>query len=437
MGKLRLFQGAWDLGKKLFGKGASAGDAVADASPSLWSKIGAPLKGAAKLGTMVGAPIALVATGVSVAQNGVKDTLVGVGESLGLAASDVSTTTGLGQQEGFFYKLLAAVARGLKHLGVGGGIPEAIMKFADKGIIGAKNPEENGGFGRNADSSILGSNLGSTGPGWGSAAAAVTLGAGGLGAYNAWKKSGTPVAGGGAAAPSAHEAPGVAKGAAGAVDDVARGANAASNTAGGLASRFKGLLGRLPVVGKWFGVAATVGGISAIALGSDSAEAATLSTTEAGTTAGTKDAGTLQVSEIAGLGLSTLGATTAAQSLAPAAAATIGKLGLKAVPGVSAIIAAGETIYHTANHTLQGEFGKAGLSLVSGVGETVAGIGGAATYLTLGTAWREGVRAVGAKVFGEENTINHSLAVSVTSLLKDSFTGASTNATAPDRKSVV
>ena len=129
------------------------------------------------------------------------------------------------------------------------------------------------------------------------------------------------------------------------------------------------------------------------------------------------------------MGLSILGSKAAATGMATVAAPALASLGVKAIPGIASIYAAGEGIYNTASYALKGEWSKAGLSLVSGVGETVAGLGGAATYFTVGTAWREAVRAGGAMAFGEENTIEHSAVVNVGSWLKDQFFGATNNTT--------
>lgn len=183
-----------------------------------------------------------------------------------------------------------------------------------------------------------------------------------------------------------------------------------------IAARASNLLSRIPVVGKWLGVAA-IGGAALM-----TASSADASTVEAGSGDITAPADSL-AAEGAALGLSIVGTRTAIQAAAPLAAS----LGVKAIPGIASIYAAGEAIYDTAKYAIRGEFAQAGTRLVAGVGETVAGIGGALTYFTLGTAWREAVRAGGAAIFGEERAIGHSAVVQLGSMARDSFFGAANN----------
>lgn len=352
------------------------------------------------------------AGGATVAATGIGGgALKGVAERPIQGAAELAAGGGVQQTKSSFFGMVGFFAEILKALGVGGGIPEALMNFANRGhALGGGNPVHNEAGWKADDARFGGQGLGAGGMGgpgnddggfpWGKAA----LGTAGVG--------GAALLGRHLMANSAHTlgaaAPGIAA------------------QAGGL----RGLLSRVPVVGKYIGLAGAVGVGGAALFGSSEAEAATPSAGAMAGPAATATAasvGTLHAigAEVAGLGLSTLGARTAAQAIAPAAAPLLGKLGLKAIPGVSSLIAAGETLYNTTSHALKGEWTKAGLSLVSGVGETVAGLGGAATYLTLGTAWREGVRAGGAAIFGEENTIDHSLVVQGAGMLKDAFTGPS------------
>ena len=399
---------------------------------------------AAKWGGLTALGVGGLAGIGSVATKGFKDTITGVGEWLGLGASDISTTTVVGQTENMLYKMIAMLARGLKLLGVKGGIPEAMMDFANQGIVGAKNPEANGGWGPNGPG---GADLGSNGPSLGTAAVAapigVALATGGYAAYQGVRGRGGP-GGGSPSAPAGGGAPvapagGGAPGATNAARTVAReGAEEAVEAVARGAGRF-GRFGKILALG---GTAAVGVGL----LGGNEAEAATLpgagtarngstlQNLDTGTTVSGGGVGTLQAAgaEVAGLGLSIVGARTAAETVAHAAAPVAARLGLqtvaRSIPGISSIYAAGETVYNVGSDLLRGDFKKAGLNLVSGVGETVAGLGGALTYFTLGTAWREGVRGAGAMAFGEENTINHSLAVEVGggvgSWLKEQFFGA-------------
>lgn len=379
-------------------------------------------------------------------------------------AADVTASAGSRQTFSGLYNFLAEIGMLLKLIGVGGGIPETLMGLGNSGVqrptrIGAMagyngvdgngrplaGPGSPGGPSGSGDSGIdLGQAAMITGGAGVTALAARALLNGRAGA----PVGVTPVPGG--AAGAADDALSVMQraqtggttAAANAADDVARAAVGAADDVArvGLGARAMGFLSRMPVVGKWvaLGTGVTIAGAG---LMSGEAEAATPNAGAlrgAGATAPATTGGVMNAStaELTGVGLSIVGGGTAATAVATAAAPVAAQLGLRAIPGISSIIAAGDTIYNTSRYALQGEFGKAGLSLVSGVGETVAGLGGAATYLTLGTAWREAVRAGGAAVMGEENTIDHSYAVQGVSALKNFFFGAATNeerrtATAP------
>lgn len=125
---------------------------------------------------------------------------------------------------------------------------------------------------------------------------------------------------------------------------------------------------------------------------------------------------------IAGLAASVPAAAITANALLPAATPILASMGMKAIPGLASLWAAGETIWDTVGYAWDGDWQKAGTRVVAGVGETVAGLGGFLTYGTLGTAWREAVRAGGAAVFGEEHAIRHSTVVEAGSFLYDHFT---------------
>ncbi len=379
--------------------------------------------------------------GTSAVGGAVGNFIKGGAETVTDNAADVTASAGSRQTFSGLYNFLAEIGMLLKLIGVGGGIPETLMGLGNSGVqrptrIGAMagyngvdgngrplaGPGSPGGPSGSGDSGI---NLGQAAMITGGAGAAA-LGARALLNGRAGAPGVSAVAGG-----AANAADDVARAAVGAADDVAR---------AGIGSRILGFASRLPVVGKW---ALAIGGAGAVGMGlmSGEAEAATPNAGAlrgAGATAPATTGGVMNAStaELTGVGLSIVGGGTAATAVATAAAPVAAQLGLRAIPGISSIIAAGDTIYNTSRYALQGEFGKAGLSLVSGVGETVAGLGGAATYLTLGTAWREAVRAGGAAVMGEENTIDHSYAVQGVSALKNFFFGAATNeerrtATAP------
>lgn len=380
--------------------------------------------------------------GTAVATTGVGgSTLKSVFERPLQGSAELGAGAGVQQTKSSFFGMIGFFAEILKALGVGGGIPEAIMNFANRGhALGGGNPIHNEARWKQDDAKFGGQGLGADGMGgpdnggggggfpWGTAlGVGGAAGAGYLG-YRYLKGSGP----GPAQLDLFDNAPGVAKG-------------------GGAWSRFvsKGseLLGKLPGVGKLFrgaSIAAAVGGtaVAGSMLLSSDAEAATLPTPGATASPATTVAagvGTLQsvAAEAAGLGLSTLGARTAAQAIAPAAASLGARIGLRSIPGIASIIAAGETIYNTTSHALKGEWTQAGLSLASGAGQTVAGLGGIVTF-GLGQAWAEGVRGVGIAAFGEDKAIKRSLvgqAIEFGGALRDSFSDAHDNRTPDSRTS--
>ncbi len=178
-----------------------------------------------------------------------------------------------------------------------------------------------------------------------------------------------------------------------------------------------GIMATLGKMGRAGAILAIPVGIGMTLVGSGEAQAAP-STTEAGATVN-KGPGDLQANgaQIAATGASIIGTGAVISAATPIAL----QLGLRAAPGWGALFAAGDAIYNTANYALRGEFAKSGLSLVSGVGETVAGLGGIAGYATVGTAWREAVRWGGAKLFGEDNTIDHSYTVQAVQLADETL----------------
>lgn len=188
-----------------------------------------------------------------------------------------------------------------------------------------------------------------------------------------------------------------------AAEEVAEGAAVAATKVG----RFKSLLGKIPVIGKYLGVAAVVGGTATAIMTPGSAQASVTSEEEGSITT-TKGAVNEAGVELASIGASALAAT-------PAAAVFAGKQ----IPGFGAVFAAGDAIYGTVKHALRGDFDKAGTRFVAGVGETVAGLGGFTTYATVGSAWRELVREGGQKLFGEDRAIDHSFVGQAALLAKD------------------
>lgn len=396
--------------------------------------------------------------------------------------SDVAAST---QSRGTFsglFNLFNEIGMLLQILGVGGGVPETLMRIGKTGLdrptAAGKMP--NGGtvtniFDGNSGSPIL------AGPtlieaALGTAATGTAVGTGwwaggklkniiqhgsfaGAGATGAVAMSSVAGGAAGAAATTAGATASTATATANAASDAktiiqtneysgsraTRAAEAAKDAAATTAnvaddavrggSKIMGALRKIPFVGKYLAIGgvATAGGAALLA--PDDAQAAPLPTriTPSAVTSGatvSAGVGTLQAvgAEIGGVGLSIVGARAAAgvvangvSTMAPSLATS---LGAKAIPGIASIYAAGETLYNVGSNALKGEWKKAGLNLVSGVGETVAGIGGAATYLTVGTAWREAVRFGGAKLLGEENTIEHSTTVQAASWLADKFSDA-------------
>jgi hypothetical protein len=384
---------------------------------------------------------------LGIGYDGVTNGFKGVGDFLRQGGSkatnlpaEVASNTTIATTEFNLYGFFGLLARLCKMFKIGGGWPEMFQQMANDGRAAARDPyaAENAA---NQD--------GGGGPGFGTALVAAPLTAAtGAGLYSAFKGRGGPTGGGSPSGPAGGGAPvapagGGAPGATNAARTVAReGAEEAVEAVARGAGRF-GRFGKILALGG----TATVGlGL----LGGNEAEAATLpgagtarngstlQNLDTGSTVAGGGVGTLQAAgaEVAGLGLSIVGARTAAETVAHAAAPVAARLGLqtvaRSIPGISSIYAAGETVYNVGSDLLRGDFKKAGLNLVSGVGETVAGLGGALTYFTLGTAWREGVRGAGAMAFGEENTINHSLAVEVGggvgSWLKEQFFGATSGA---------
>lgn len=190
---------------------------------------------------------------------------------------------------------------------------------------------------------------------------------------------------------------------------------------GGTAANF---LAKIPVVGRFLAPAALAGGALVASMWPSDANAAE----------GTQPAETethSMAATVGGLGASIIAATPAVSAIAVPTAS----LGLKAIPGIASIVAAGEGIFDTVAYALDGQWAQAGTRLVAGVGETVAGLGGILTYGTVGTAWREAVRAGGAAIFGEEKAIEHSHLYNAGSWLISQFTNAHDNtAPAPEER---
>jgi len=223
---------------------------------------------------------------------------------------------------------------------------------------------------------------------------------GGSGGTSGGPTGGAPTSG--ASTPSTPSA------AAGAADDVARGAARAT-------SGWRSVLGRLPVVGKYFGAAALVGA-GAMAL-SGEAEAAPVAPTAPTAGGATPPAATPQtyslgpvtlsqetVAEVGGLGASVaLGGafTRAAAAGATTVAPAIGLGGLRLVPGLGAVVVGGETTYQVGRDLLNGNFRQAALNLGGGAIETVGAIGGFAT-LGIGAIAREGYSALASRATGLE-----------------------------------
>lgn len=173
------------------------------------------------------------------------------------------------------------------------------------------------------------------------------------------------------------------------------------------------VLGTTPL-GKLWRAAALAGGVT---LAASAAGAEEVPTTGNEPAKGTPSAVATLATEGTAIGASIVGA-------APVAAKTAALMGAKAVPVLGAVVAAGEGIYNTAGHALEGEWTKAGVSTVATVGNTIAGVGGIFTYSTLGTAWHESVRAAGSAIFGKDGEIEHSTVVQ----LGEAFGTASANA---------
>lgn len=392
------------------------------------------------------------------------------------AAAEISANGGVQQTKSTFWGMIGFLAEILKAIGVKGGIPETLMGVANRGnALGGGNPIQNEGR-WNADNAQFGGsapggttpggatpggtptggagggndNDDGSGSGWGTTALVGTAGAATLvgGAYgvNRYRNSRRPGLGGvpgGAAEMTSYEArlaeqsSRAARTAAGGADDAVRAAAGGADDAVRAVSR----------MGRWGKIASVIGGtgLGLWAMSPDEAQAATLPTagaTRSNLTAAGAGAGSVGIGmpEVAGMGMSIVGGKVAAETVAGVAAPALARLGFgtvaKAIPGIASIYAAGETVYNVGSDLLRGDFKKAGLNLVSGIGETVAGLGGALTYFTVGTAWREAVRAGGAAAFGEEGTIDHSAVVQAGSFLKDAFFGASNNtesAPAPQR----
>lgn len=441
MGKLGLI---WNIGKSIFSKrGAAAAAEGAEQVAKepgflsrMWSgKVGTALRwGGGALG------LTALYDGVANGGGGIGNFIRNLGSKATNVPAEISSDMTVASTEFNLYNILAMVGRFLKLFKIGGnsGIAEALMSAGAEGVEQARNP----------DAAAPSAN-GNDGPGFGTAAlTALGVGAGaGVGASMLRGRGGpsgggntpTPPAGGpSGGTPTGGERPGATPSARDTAESdwkKVTGKKAATEAAEeGVeavvrGSRRFGRLGKIFAVGG--GVAVGLG-----VIGGEEAEAATLTSaaTRGGATVTGGGAGALQSlgADAAGFGLSILGGKAAAETVAHAAAPVAARLGLstiaKSIPGVSAIYAAGETIFNVGGDILRGDVKKAGLNLVSGIGETVAGLGGALTYWTLGTAWRESVRGAGAMAFGEENTINHSLAVEVGggvgSWLKEQFFGA-------------
>ncbi|MCB9965473.1 MAG: hypothetical protein H6855_05280 [Rhodospirillales bacterium] len=112
---------------------------------------------------------------------------------------------------------------------------------------------------------------------------------------------------------------------------------------------------------------------------------------------------------ISGTEIAAAGVSFAAKSTAEGVGSLAARFGLRAIPGIAAVVVAGDNLYDTAKYALRGEFAKAGTQVVAGFAETVAYIPGAITGVTFGTALKEGIRAGAVGAFGEE--IEHSMPV--------------------------
>jgi len=193
--------------------------------------------------------------------------------------------------------------------------------------------------------------------------------------------------------------------------------NLASNAPSMTLAKGKNFLSKIPVVGKYLGVAAVVGGGAAALMTPTPADASVLNG-DSGAITTTQEAINEAGTEIAAIGASAIAAVPASGAVASMASGTAIFAG-KQIPGLGAIFAAGDAIYDTAKHALRGDFDKAGTRAVAGVGETVAGLGGFLTYGTLGTAWREAVREGGKMIFGADRAIDNSYVVQAGKLAYD------------------
>lgn len=188
---------------------------------------------------------------------------------------------------------------------------------------------------------------------------------------------------------------------------------------------------KIPVVGKYLAIGGTAIGVGMAGLGAMTGDAHAAD----GVDGSIRTDNTLQSAgaDVGAVGMSIVGTNSAiqiTQSLAPALTSNLAKgtalMGLKVWPGIASVVAAGEALYGTTKYALNGEWEKAGTRLVAGVGETIAGVGGIITYGTLGTAWREAVRAGGAAIFGEDKAIDHSYVYQAGEGLVNMFKGATT-----------
>jgi hypothetical protein len=242
----------------------------------------------------------------------------------------------------------------------------------------------------------------------------------------------TPQAGIGAAALAAATVGGVVGGragrstAAGATASVADDALSVMQQAqtGGVAgsaaratSGWRSVLGRLPVVGKYFGAAALVGaGAMALSGEAEAAPATPAAPSTGGATPPVAPAAspTLSlgpvtlpqeaVAEVGGLGASlALGGafTRAAAAGGTAIAPAIGLNGLRLVPGIGAAVVGSETVYQVGRDVLKGNFGQAALNGVGAVPEIVGAFFGA-PGLAAGALLREGYSALATRATGME-----------------------------------
>ncbi len=193
-------------------------------------------------------------------------------------------------------------------------------------------------------------------------------------------------------------------------------------------SRLSKLMSKIPFIGKHLAILGTVGGAATLALRPDEAEAGTLDTATGEETI-TKPTDLVDgfAQEATVLGASTLATPLAVKTIGQGTA----MFASKSVPGVGAFAAAGDSLYKTGSHLIKGDFAKATTELVAGVGETASAVFGLAGYATVGTAWREGVRELGIKVFGENNGIDNSYIVQAVKLAKEQFTGAASSNGSP------